>query len=315
MESTTPVDITLSIFGGRSTSNDDQTLNVTKCPCKDYLKPDQLNDDDTCKSCIGVDIMQYIEAFINKQDAIDETKITDNIVMNKLATITECKDEKCIIDSSVVKNLVPSSVISTLMNMMKPCGPKDTTEWLSNNQIDAVLSDLIDEYSELMTFKTTMMDFKIQHHTLSDLSLLISLLDDGRQCIACVINTDKYSSCTGNGSCGVHWVCVFIDCRKNSDTDWSIEYFDSVGDPPPREIVSWQEDVKRTIDAYRAKKEHRGTSQIENNNVKHQHHGTECGCFCLYFIRSRTEDIPFSRFLNKRIPDSSMISFRKFIFA
>jgi Ulp1 family protease len=50
------------------------------------------------------------------------------------------------------------------------------------------------------------------------------------------------------------------------------------------------------------------------NNIRHQDGSSECGVYCLYFIRSRLEGTAFARFLNARISDEAMILFRRYIF-
>ena len=142
------------------------------------------------------------------------------------------------------------------------------------------------------------------------------LINEGYTCFGCAINTDETKNCKG-GKCGTHWVCVFIDCRKTSGVPWTIEYFDSVGDPPSEKICKWQEKMKVVLEKYRQEKSHHDAGGVvcEANNVQHQQQNNECGVYCTYFIRARVEGIPFSRFLNRPIPDYTMIAYRRNLFS
>ena len=140
-------------------------------------------------------------------------------------------------------------------------------------------------------------------------------IDEGKTCIGCILNSDTQKDCIGKQSCGSHWICIFIDCRKPMDTDWSIEYFDSVGKPPIYgDIAEWIEQFKIKLLKYRKNQNHIGQIQVEINNVEHQKQNNECGVYCLYYIRARVEGIPCPRFSNRIIPDHVMINFRRHLF-
>src|SRR5208282_3841045 len=54
-------------------------------------------------------------------------------------------------------------------------------------------------------------------------------------CFGCVVNTDNSTSP------GKHWVAVFVDCRAPPGEPWTVEYFNSVGRPPPKPMAKWME--------------------------------------------------------------------------
>lgn len=288
---------------------------LTKCPCKVKTEPDKNG---MCPPCSDPDLIMDIGQYILKKGAdIDKTNsvpITNNDDMNIMAYLTNCKSERCVLESDLMREVAPSSLVDESISKLKSAGPANTVEWLSNFNINDKLQELEGDFNEFGYMDTTMMDFASQGGSLDDPASIISMIENGKQIIGCVINTDYYSSCGYGKQCGQHWVCVIIDTRKGKDTNWSIEYFDSVGDPPPKEIVKWQAKIQKVLDAYRAKKGHTGGVNVVNSNVQHQHKNTECGVYCLYYIRSRAEDISPYGFNQEPIADEKMINFRRYLF-
>ena len=77
---------------------------------------------------------------------------------------------------------------------------------------------------------------------------------------------------------GKHWVALFIDVKNKS-----IEYFDSLGQPPPT-------DINKFIDIVKSK-----FPELDYlvNNVVHQKGGIECGIYVLTFLTGRLEGKSF----------------------
>ena len=116
-----------------------------------------------------------------------------------------------------------------------------------------------------------------------------------------VFNTD-YSS--GKGQ---HWFAVYGDFTKEPFT---IEYFNSTGDNPLPELVSWMTKVKHHMSKV-LKKKVNDVVVSKNANQKDNH---SCGSYSLFYIISRLNDVPYKYFTNTIIGDTLMHEFRKNLF-
>lgn len=176
----------------------------------------------------------------------------------------------------------------------KPQGPANSTKWLSNLDIEKILNSWAHIYGDSCTiFPFCMIDFEKTNELFNDLN--IDKLKKAKLKAICVLNTDVS---TGPGK---HWICVCIDATTENPV---IEYFDSGGNPPPKELhkklLEWSTKYSATI---------------KYSTVKHQRENTECGVYCLFFIDKRLRGEPYEYFLDKRISDENMQKFRKYLFA
>jgi hypothetical protein len=255
-------------------------------------------------------------------------------VVAAAAAALGCPDEACAVTHPNFINYVvktegkgeANELVREAATRFKPKGPRDSTALLSNFDIDAVLEQWAAEFSEpgnaFYNFSFAMMDFektgdhlaRVDPCDIIDGQAVQSLGAAGkarRPCntFACVLNTD-YSS--GRGK---HWVAVFGDCR--GDGPWSVEYFNSAGNPPPREVVKWAEETAARLKLCRVRAG--SSAPVEATyltNTRHQDGNTECGLYALYFIRRRLEGAPPDEFMREagRIPDADMTEFRKHVF-
>tara|TARA_B110000908_G_C10247131_1_gene449516 strand:- start:1269 stop:2297 length:1029 start_codon:yes stop_codon:yes gene_type:complete len=271
-------------------------------------------------------VFKYVTKMVNEKEKsigkpIPEKDVSKNVIINKAAEMIGCDTGECVLASVVKKYNINTSASNSAM---KPSGPRNSTTWLSNDNTDKVLRGIENEFEEFFWFQTTMMDFESENvkRFLSidddkDLKhadeIILKELKNNKTCFGCIINTDKTSNCK-NGKCGLHWVSVFIDCRKLHDSPWTIEYFDSVGDPPADEVCKWQEQLKKKLEEFRLSNNDTGGVSCEINDIQHQRANNECGVYCSYFIRARVEGIPFSRFKNRKLPDHVMIKYRTHLF-
>jgi hypothetical protein len=196
----------------------------------------------------------------------------------------------------------------------KAKGPRDTLALLSNYDIDGTLQRWGRVFTDFFPCPFAMMDFDSNGDMFGEISFpnllkgrAVANLGAGMQsrgpfkCFGCVVNTDVSSGP------GKHWVAVFVDCR---DAVWTVEYFNSVGRPPPRPMVAWMERTRSELESFRGGE----VNTVSVTDVDHQESQTECGLYSLYYIRRRLEGTPFAFFETKLIPDDAMTLFRKHIF-
>lgn len=193
-------------------------------------------------------------------------------------------------------------------------GPRETTELVSNFDIINILNRWQYEFPDFYSYGFAMIDFA---DTKSDLARIapsnlikgLKIVNDEKELeikkfktFACVINTDH-----SNGR-GKHWVCIFGDCRN--DKKWTIEFFNSSGNPPTSEIVEWMEYARDNLNKLNPGK----VKTRVVSSIRHQNSRTECGIYSLYYIRSRLDGVSYKVLASARIKDEAMIEFRKHLF-
>lgn len=203
-------------------------------------------------------------------------------------------------------------------------GPRDSTQLLSNFNIDGVLQEWAAAFPEFYNYSFNMMDFEAAGGSLArvdaagilegresqNLGKMGGLVRRPCTTFACVLNTDVSS---GRGK---HWVAVFGDCRGAGE--WTVAYFNSAGNPPPPPVTRWLETTAARLAELRARAPRRygdgPVTPVALTDVRHQDSQTECGLYSLYFIRRRLEGAPLEEFRDARIPDAAMVEFRKHVF-
>lgn len=238
-----------------------------------------------------------------------------------------CDSEACVITHPSFVGFVDGgrgAVAAELGRRFKTAGPRDTTGLLSNYDIDGVLQEWAAARPDFYNYDFNMMDFEVVGSSLARVDPA-DILEGGapqdlgrlggrvrRRCstFACVVNTDRTA---GKGK---HWVAVFGDCRGRGP--WSVEYFNSSGNPPPPPITRWLEETAARLALYRAAHaRERGAGAVAAvavTDVRHQSSKTECGLYALYYIRRRLEGAPYADFQAGRVPDAAMTEFRKHVF-
>jgi hypothetical protein len=200
---------------------------------------------------------------------------------------TNCDSEECIYNK-----LPDLDDLKNSKKNLKEKGPARSLDWLDNYNIDNVLEKWTFQHKDFKHIPFHMIDFEKYNTELKNLNLK-NLINAGYKNAAVVLNTDVS---TGRG---IHWFCLFFDFSKSPMT---IEYFNSSGEPPMREIRNFINKIKTP------------EFQVIENKVRHQQDtNSECGLFSLYYIINRLKGIPQSDF-NTRVPDKEMIKFRQDLF-
>jgi hypothetical protein len=290
------------------------TLSITDC----------VVETDGCP-CASKEIIRQIPDIIDLDKALEEAKSSmlpdantkEAKIVRKAAAALGCDSEACVLTSSQVKASIGNDVINREIAIkFKETGPRNSSDWLSNINIDKTLQKWAVEFDDLYVYPFCMSDFYKTKGSLATIRPCDVLAGKASQKIAsgtvtrpckrmcCVLNTDVS---TGRG---IHWVCMFVDCTKSPIT---IEYFNSAGNPPFLNAVKWMEQTRAEF----MKSGCAGTVAVDTisvTSVPHQESDSECGVYCLFYIRKRLEGTPLQYFMDKRIPDADMSEFRKYLF-
>lgn len=185
---------------------------------------------------------------------------------------------------------------SDLDARFKKTGPWNSTEWLSNEDIDQnVLQDYEKKFPRFKHIEFQMRDFESRRGELAKLNWLE--LAKHYDCLACALNTDR------SGGAGEHWTAFYVDFIGGT-----VEYFDSAGQKPLKEFSDFAIETAHTLSAGGKKFRDEMVTKIE-----HQRENTECGVYTLYYILCRLHGTPFKSFEFKRVPDDMMVEFRKYL--
>jgi len=190
--------------------------------------------------------------------------------------------------------------------LFKPIGPADSTDLLSNIDIDSVLEQWSKQSRELFQKRFRhipfqMIDFARPGNQLYDLN--IDRLKDNRyDSIACVLNTD-----TSKGV-GKHWFCVYIDLEHagTEDDPLMVEYFNSSGNPPRMPVSRWIDKLIRD-----SKYEVR---YLKSSRRRLQFSQTECGVWCLVYIKARLQN-KSPEWFQENANDNLITEYRKHLFS
>ncbi len=224
---------------------------------------------------------------------------------------TRCEGKQClnIILKETGKKNEEEVVNIYAPNYKKPKGPAKSTKLINNFNIEDILKD----FSLASLNKNTkftngpfynvrfeMSDFlKSYSSDLRDLDFK-KLYDMGFRTFGCILNTDTWSGP------GKHWVCIFGTI--NSATNIKVEYFNSSGRTVEKypSLLEWK-DLKKK----------QGYNISINNVIPSsgiQRSDTECGVWCLFYIKCRLEGKPEDYFIKEGITDEDITKGRKYLF-
>jgi len=178
--------------------------------------------------------------------------------------------------------------------------PKVTLErygWLTTQHIDEVLFQYEEKYNKECEREFGKCKyFKFVGTKPSDFYDYEKLdLDELREYKkwALVLNLD---SAEDDGS---HWVTLFVD-----NVNKTIEYFDSVGRKPNKNIDKFISIVKRHFKNYK----------YLFNDIKHQNENSECGTYSIYYIIKRLKGDNFESINKTDLSDKKMNKLRDIFF-
>jgi hypothetical protein len=192
-----------------------------------------------------------------------------------------------------------------------PPSPKEwktnPNEWLSSTEIIEVMQQYEKAYSCFECIGPSPIDFDTKYlhgkcvwEELCNFSVQ-KQIQNKKTKIGIIFNTDTHDKP------GQHWISMFINIRKNT-----IFFFDSTGDPAPKEILVF-------IDRIKQQGKHMSPPihfiVDSNEGVEHQYGNTECGVYSLFFIIHMLEDKLTANYLKTHIlKDKYIEKYRKIYF-
>lgn len=246
-------------------------------------------------------------------------------IVRKAAKLLGCTSESCVVTHPRFRQHAGEPLVQrNLESRFKEFGPRDTLALTSNYNLDGTLQKWARVFPEFYPYPFCMMNFEATGEALARISPVLWLEGNAPVDLGLPGQRTVYRACT-HGGCivntdlapgkGKHWVAVFIDCRP-IDGPWTIEYFNSSGNPPPRRMVRWMEQRSGELATYRAQSRGAagGVRTVPVTSARHQESDTECGLYALFYIRSRCEGHPYTEFAGSRIADETMVEFRKHVF-
>jgi hypothetical protein len=269
-------------------------------------------------SCYTPKILFMIRDAYNKdhkEDRIDETDPTQLWkVLND--RFVKCQKEDCWLNEIKDANL-KKRIDRYIFAPDKPYEwNKNPNEWLSNFDIMNVLEQYEQTYKHFEFIGPTPIDFdKVVSGSCIQNELCKFQLRDhikkGKTHIGIIFNLSPHTSS------GSHWVSMFIDVKERT-----ILFFDSAGEPIPKEIKELKDRVQKQAQEINGAK----YAFYQNWPKEHQMGNTECGVYSLFFIITMLTGMsPLSRgkmnmkqkihlFKKRTIPDKYIEKYRSVYF-
>jgi hypothetical protein len=235
-----------------------------------YIQSNKLCDRKTCVPRQTINIRNKTKKQIWKS------------IHNRLKKI--CPYESCWVDLKFIKKISDPNLEEKIRYFtFKPKMSKHSDAWLSTTDINSVLQ----QYQELDH------SFKFLGALPADFYKVIKV--DYSQIphykrIGVVFNLDNHDQ---NGS---HWTSFLID-----NVSKTIEYFDSAGRQPNKNINGFINKIKKRLPKY----------TVKINNIQHQLKNSECGVYAMYFIIQRLFGYTFEDIASNIINDPEMNKFRQ----
>ena len=251
-------------------------------------------------------IREYNQSYPQRRIFVPQAATNEQLwglIRDGLARI--CGDQEwCWLDQDFLKH---DPIIQRYYKPPKPVTPH---KWLATSDLDHVLRQYEATYSDFTFMGTVPIDFDqvIEEYKNMDLCRLSRQRSQeggkggrkGKKRYGFVFNLDPHDQK------GSHWVSMFMNLDQSEPF---IGFFDSYGQPPPPQI-------EQLIDRLRQQaKDCLGIRlRYKCNTVQHQHQGTECGVYSLYFIYQCLRGYSFEQITETIIVDDAVNRFRHFFF-
>jgi hypothetical protein len=232
---------------------------------------------------------------------------------------TKCDgSQRCLVKRAAARVGVADRT-AAVMGLKHP-GPADTNSPLTNKDIDMTLARWRRAFPRFCPVGFALMNFNDYASSLRDFDPAKARAA-GADTIGCVLNTDKY------GGSGKHWVCVFVDMRAPAAgaRPWTVEYYNSTANKPPKSAAQWLTTTRNRLEAARAAEAGQpapapggrspgGVAEVLSRTAPEQRENTECGLFALHYIFARLRGATIEELRAHTLSDAKMRGFRSAVF-
>lgn len=301
-------------MGRKQTRRRTKKLRTRKVPSKSHFKKHHCSPKERTLdfSCLPRKSLQQIAQALNRlhnleipYKQVEDTQLYSDIC-SAMKDNYNCNSEACWLKAHKLMNLLPSKeekyIKEHFRSFMSDDIAKDTSNWLSNVDIDSMLKQHHKENKDVYYYEATPRDF----HNCS-VSHLCNLdihkhLNRGETKLITVFNTDDSS---GGGQ---HWIAYYVDLRGHNFEQPGIYFFDSFGSKPMKEVQDLTEKIKEQG------KSTKSGNPIEfivtHNPHSFQKNSFSCGFYCMHFLEHMISNLSFESYLNSGLNDEMMINYR-----
>lgn len=258
-------------------------------------------NDGICSDESTIELIRQLVKNLNPNEELK--KMVNKEIVEKAKKLLNCDEESCVIAHSEFEKIAGKKTVDDIKDKrFKPEGPWNSKEWLSNFNIDQVLDQWKDIFPGFVHIPYQMRDFEEQRKELAT----INIADEyrkGMKSFGTVVNTDP------SNKNGTHWFCLYGDFNKSDSI--TLEYFNSSGSLPLREIHEWLHKTKDILE----KRLKKTVKIVIVSRDEIQKSDSECGVFSLWYIYCRLKDVPYQHFSKLgSVNDNDMYEFRKYLF-
>lgn len=223
------------------------------------------------------DIVQIISEF-NKQfgTKININKKSKKKLISEFKPYLSCSLNKCVVNRS-----------KKIKDVLKPLGPLNVNEWLSNFDIMRVMEEYEKLYDNFKFLGAVPIDFHEIDKSFSHFNLKKFMKT--KNIMGAIFNTDP------SWKSGQHWVSLCMNIPKKT-----ICFFDSAGEEPLPQIKTF---INNLVEQG---KKNKIKFEIYINNKKHQRGNSACGIYAIHFIVKQLHGYSCKIINNKVIHDKEM---------
>lgn len=259
-------------------------------------------------TCYTTESLVQLKNLWNKRhpDAIIRSNDAKDIWEKLRGNLSDvCDKESCWLRQQFARNnLTPELKSYTFAPESPKSWHKNINEWLSSIDIEKVMRQYEQAEPSFCFLGPTPIDFdsikmygECVWEELCNFSMR-DMLKRSKRKIGIVFNLDEH------WKEGSHWTSMFIDVPSRQ-----ICYFDSGGDEAPIEVKNFVDRITR-----QGKELEIDFKFEQNHPFEHQMNDSECGVYCLYFIREMIKNPNFNTFKKKRVTDKEMEKYRRVFF-
>lgn len=195
-----------------------------------------------------------------------------------------CPSDVCWTDLEFIKTIKDRALRESILYFtFKPKGTKTNKSWFNTQNIN----EIMEQYQDL--YKDTFLFLGAQPSDFCKITTINWKQIKRKSNIGIIFNTDNHLQK------GQHWLAVFID-----NVNKTVDYFDSLGDKPNRNIASFLKHFK--------------TYHFSINKRVHQLKNSECGVYSCYYIIQRLNGFSFEQITDRIISDKMMTDYRSTLF-